>query len=380
LVDIPTVNPPGEHYREIVDFLAGKCKEMGMKVRKVKVPLTEVKKSGSDKDYPRYNLLADYNTGNKRTLHVNGHIDVVPVTKKWKTNPFKAVVRGSRLYGRGSQDMKGAIACELMALKALQESRIEPKVNLQYSFTCDEETGGELGFKYLVGKGLIKANYAMGEGGKEGMWSHGMKGILWALIDVPGKAAHGAYPCKGDNSFETMLDVATELRKLKNRVDKRRTNYRTEHPQDRRATFVMGGLVKGGNKINIVPGSTSFSIDRRVLPEEEIADAKQEIVRAVRKVSPKARIAFTQQNSPAAVNPKEPFCRIARKAVVDVYGTAKPMLLAGGTDMRFIMHKGIPAVGYNASGGNIHGDDEYVSIPSLVKTTEVYARIMGSVV
>jgi succinyl-diaminopimelate desuccinylase len=379
LVEIPTVNPPGEKYREIVDFLDGKCKELGMKTRRIRTPNSVVREHGGDVSYPRINLIADYGLGFKKTFHFNGHTDVVPVTKKWKTDPFKAVLKGNRLYGRGTCDMKGNIAAGLYALRALQDTKTDIRANIQFSFTTDEETGGETGLGYLAKKGLVRASYALGESGAKIHFSIGNKGIYWAKVVVKGKPGHGAYPYTGDNSFEHLLRVGNRMRELQRKIVKRRTKYATADPRDKKASMVMGGILKGGNKANIIPAESSFSIDRRILPEEGLEKARQEIATTLGKASKNVEIKVLQEAPPVAVDLKHPFVKVVGGAVRAVYSKCRPVLQSGGTDMRFLLYRKIPSLGYGAHGANFHGDNEYVSIPDLVKTTEVYARIMSSV-
>src|SRR5581483_6231435 len=91
-----------------------------------------------------------------KTLHVNGHFDVVPVTSSWQRSPFKPKLEGHRLYGRGACDMKGGIAAAIFALQAIQKAGIRPAYNLEFSFVCDEETDGAMGAGYLVRKKLVR--------------------------------------------------------------------------------------------------------------------------------------------------------------------------------------------------------------------------------
>ena len=83
LVRIPTVNPPGDKYAEIVDLLDEKCRALGMQTRIVPVPEAEAVKVVPHADvYPRMNLIAKWNLGAEKTVHFNAHFDVVPVSGK----------------------------------------------------------------------------------------------------------------------------------------------------------------------------------------------------------------------------------------------------------------------------------------------------------
>ena len=384
LIEIRTVNPPGENYEEMVDFLEGECRKLGLAVRKYVTPKQVLDKYEVKAGSKRISLVADLSEGCRKTFHINFHYDVVPATDKWITDPFRAMVKDGRIYGRGSEDMKGTIASVLFALKALNECSIKPKINIQLSFTPDEEIGGRTGLGYLVGKGLVKADYAMSEGYSGNYISVGNKGVLWAEIEVIGKSAHGSMPYKGVNSFERMNMLVDELKKLKNKILKRRTRYNMRDAISKNATFVMGGSLEGGVKINVVPGITKFSIDRRLIPEENINAAKKEIEAVIKKFNrrhkdSKVNIRFVSQGSPAISKRDSAFFKTAADAIKAVTGRkANFSVMPGATDMRYFMWKGIPSLGYSASGGEKwHSDNEFVYISSLVNTASVYALIIS---
>jgi len=384
LIEIPTVNPPGENYEEMAGLLERECKKLGLVTRKYITPkpiLDKYKISGGSK---RISLVADLNARHKKVLHINSHYDVVPATGKWKTNPFKAVVKGDRIYGRGSEDMKGNIASVLFALKALQDCGVKLKINIQLSFTPDEEIGGGTGLGYLVAKGLVKADYAMSEGYSGNSISIGNKGILWAEVEVVGKSAHGSMPHKGVNSFERMNMLVNELEKLKNKISVKKTKYNMRDDVSKNPSFVMGGFIEGGGKVNIIPGITKFSIDRRLIPEENINTAKMEIETVIKKFNSrykdsKVNIRFVSQGSPVVSGKDKKFFKVTAEAIKFVTGKkADFSVMSGATDMRYFMQKGVPSLGYSASGGEKwHSDNEFVYISSLVNTAEVFALIMS---
>jgi len=106
LVRIPTVNPPGDNYAEIVDLLHERCRELGMETSIVPVPKNEAVKVVPHADaYPRMNLIARWDVGAEKTVHFNAHFDVVPVSGKWHADPFDPQIKGDWLYGRGSDDL-----------------------------------------------------------------------------------------------------------------------------------------------------------------------------------------------------------------------------------------------------------------------------------
>ncbi len=383
MIEIPTVNPPGQDYEKMVGLLEKQCKALGLKTRRYVTPKKVLDRFGVKCGSKRISLVADCLTGAKKTLHIASHYDIVPATDKWNTDPFKPVIKGNRIYGRGSEDMKGNIACVLSALAALRHCSIKPNINLQVSFTPDEEIGGGTGLGYLIKKGLVKADYAMSEGYSGNFVSMGNKGVLWAEIIVKGKASHASIPHKGINAFERMIGLASEFKKLQKRIIARRTRYRMRDSISRHPTFVMGGSMEGGVKVNVVPGTARFSIDRRVIPEENISMAKREISSVINRFNKRYR------DSKASVKYRtggEP--RISRKNIVFFKGVSDSIktvigkkanfcIMPGATDIRYFMQKGIPALGYSARGGESwHSDNEFVYINSLVDTAKVYALVM----
>lgn len=385
LASIPTVNPPGFHYERIVGVLENVCHRAGLKTKRFVVPKSICEKFGIIKGSKRINLLAIWDVGAGKTLHLNGHYDVVSATGNWKTQAFRPTIVGGRLYGRGTEDMKGTIASMLCALEALKKLGIKPKVNIQVSFTPDEETGGKTGLGYLVKENLIRPDFAVGEGYGGDFISHGNKGALWLKVEVLGRSCHSSQPYKGINSFEKMSKLVCALENLKEKVEKRKTGFNMKQQKDRYATMVMGGDIAGGGQLNVVSPRTSFSIDRRLIPEETIDGAYREIIDRIKKAQLKdkqlkVKVKVLAKERAVVVDPSHPLCKTMASAIRQIHkGVANFAIMAGGTDMRYFIYKGIPAIGYAVKGGNrFHGDDEFVYIKSLVDTTKVFALLMSN--
>lgn len=114
-----------------------------------------------DEDKKRVNLFATLKTkkpNDKVPIIFSGHTDVVPVSKGWSSDPFKATIKDDKLYGRGSCDMKGFIACVLAFAPVFSKSNLDRDIN--FSFTFDEETaciGAPLLIDELKKEDLTKA-------------------------------------------------------------------------------------------------------------------------------------------------------------------------------------------------------------------------------
>src|SRR5882724_1293550 len=164
LVRVPTVNPPGVRYDEVTLKLAAELSALGLKAKRWTVPAALAKKvlPPELQPYPRYNVLGFWPVGAKKTVHFNAHYDVVPVSGEWAhKDPFSGAVDGGWIYGRGTADMKGSIASLIFALKALRETGLSPRMNVEVSFTADEETDSLLGSGWVVEHAPIKPDYAV---------------------------------------------------------------------------------------------------------------------------------------------------------------------------------------------------------------------------
>ena len=112
---------------------------------------------------------------------------------------------------------------------------------------------------------------------------NGHNGVLWLEIEVKGKAAHGAQPDKGINAFEKTAELVTALQRVKRNLKSPERAFKLPDGSDRYPTLNIGGTFRGtdGDKVNTVPASVTFSIDRRITPNEELEFAELELREAI---------------------------------------------------------------------------------------------------
>lgn len=387
LVKIPTVNPPGDNYTEIVELLEEKCQTLGMATRIVNVTKRRAQQVISNfATHPRLNLIARWDVGAEKTVHFNAHFDVVPVSGEWRfDDPFSGKIDGEWLYGRGSDDMKDSIAALLFAIQAVQESTSKPKFNIECSFTCDEETGGQLGAGYIVEKGLVKADYVIScEGGSEMNIGNGHNGVLWCEIDVQGKAAHGSQPDKGINAFEKSAELVSALQRVKRDLKSPDRAFKLPDGSERFPTMNIGGTFRGteGDKVNTVPAHLTFSIDRRVTPNEKLEFAELELREAIVGACDyypdlRADVRAILRIEPCLTDPESPLAQGFADAVRTVrYHQPRFKSTAGFTDLHYFVNTGLPGIGYGPKGEGGHAINERVYIPDLVRTSAIYATFM----
>jgi succinyl-diaminopimelate desuccinylase len=137
LIRIPSVNPPGDHYEDCVRLVGERLRGQGFDVRYERAHDVV----GDSDRYPRCNVVARREGSRPgRTVHFNGHIDVVAVGRGWTVDPFAAELRDGRIYGRGSCDMKGGLAAAMVAVETLLDTVPGLPGALEISGTADEES------------------------------------------------------------------------------------------------------------------------------------------------------------------------------------------------------------------------------------------------
>jgi succinyl-diaminopimelate desuccinylase len=388
LVRIPTVNPPGHNYEAITSLLVDELAEAGLKARRFGIPAALLKKTlpAAQHAFPRYNVLGKLAArGAKKTVHFNAHYDVVPVSGGWRHgDAFTGKVDRGWIFGRGTADMKGSIASLLLALRALRATGATPKLNVEVSFTADEETDSALGAGWLVRHAPIKPDYAIVmEGGEGRSVCCGHNGVVWLNVTVHGRAAHGSAPHKGVNALEKMAALVLACDEHKRRLATR--TFTTPEGVVMRPTLNLGGVFASGDggKINTVPALASFSIDRRVIAIETVPAAERELraffAAAARKI-PGCRITIEKvsDNHPCFQPPADPFFAAMAGCVERVRREKTVFSVSTGfNDMHFFAaHLKIPTVGYGPGGEGCHAVDERASVKELVASAKIYAELL----
>jgi succinyl-diaminopimelate desuccinylase len=325
--------------------------------------------------------------GARKTIHFNAHYDVVPVSGTWRHgNPFSGAVEKGVIYGRGTADMKGSIASLLTALDALQATRTRPRMNIEVSFTADEETDSFLGSRWIVDEAPIHPDYAVVMEGAEGnQVCCGHNGTLWLEVTVHGRAAHGSTPQDGVNALEKMAALVLGLEAYKKRIS--RKTFVTPEGKTMRPTINVGGVFScgPGAKINTVPAEASFSIDRRVLAVEDHAAAERGLrafLAAEARRIPGCRItvAKVSENFSCFTKPAHPFFKAMAASVKRVRGRPTAFRVSTGfNDIHYFAHHlGIPTLGYGPGGEDIHAVNERARVRDLVASAKIYADLLTS--
>jgi len=230
-----------------------------------------------DDEKKRVNLFATLkakNSNNKKPIILSGHTDVVPVSKGWSSDPFTATIKGDKLYGRGSCDMKGFIACALAYAPVYSKSNLDRDIH--FSFTFDEETacqGAPILIEELKKRDIKDGICIIGEPtNMKIIDAH--KGCYEYTTYFKGLAGHSSAPHKGVSAVEyasRYVNKLIELReKLKSRVPK---NSIFDPPH---STLSIGGVF-GGIAHNVIADKCHVNWETRPVVKEDGVFLNQEI-------------------------------------------------------------------------------------------------------
>jgi len=380
LVKVPSDNPPGDcrpHAQRTAALLA----DLGFKVELHPVPEAAVRAAGM---VSCTNLIVRERFGKGGpVVALNAHGDVVPPGLGWSTDPYGAEIRGGAMYGRGAAVSKSDFATYAFALLSLRNISSELRGSVELHFTYDEETGGEIGPAWLLAQGLSKPDFAISAG-----FAHGIviahNGCLHLEVDVRGRSGHAARPETGVDALEAATAIMAGLYALrKSFVAKRSATPGIGHP-----TLVIG-LIAGGINTNVVPDKVTFRIDRRIVPEEDPAEAERALTAHLHQLAAKWPAVRVQVKRILLARPFTPLPgqeklvgAIRRHAGVVLGESIEAQGAALYTDARHYSEAGIPTVLYGAGPrtleeANGHMADENLNLDDLYKATEVVALTLS---
>jgi succinyl-diaminopimelate desuccinylase len=371
LIRIPTENPPGAHYSDCIDLISSRLKQFGMSSKVIKVPGLD------DRTHPRYSLLSSHGKG-KRKLYFHAHYDVVPGTDAKQFNPY---VRAGRLHGRGSADMKAGLAAMVYAVRALQLLGAGLDGQICLVIVPDEETGGKAGTGYLFEKGYINREHCVGmlipEPTSGTIWN-ACRGAFSVLVRIEGKPVHVVLQKDGVNAFEQMVGLSNALLEHKNYVEKRKTNYAVLPGESENSILMLGGICHCGTNFNVVPGSCTFSLERRINPEEDFAEEKRNLLaifKRFRRAGMKIDLEILQEGKSAGISSDNDLANALAFSVIEVAGQ-KPVftMCPGLLEIRYYLQNGIPAYAYGpGSLAMAHHPNEYVEVARVIDCASIYA-------
>jgi acetylornithine deacetylase/succinyl-diaminopimelate desuccinylase family protein len=307
-----------------------------------------------------------------KRLNFNGHLDTVPVVQGWDTDPYKAVKREGKIYGLGSNDMKGGIACALSMLKAFSDSDYPINGEITFAGVIDEEAYGE------GAKAMLKTDWKnvdgiiLGEpdtGDKDNPAPLGITGKVLYDIYVYGKAAHGFHPEYGINAIEQAGIILANLQKLKISEKKGFTgNYSTLK-------------IEGGYKVYsvVVPEECRFEVNRLTVPGETVESVIKDMENLVASLNLDARVEVKTKPPLYAsyvLERTHPFVELFDSTYRDIMGKECYYEYSSSISdaNTYVGEGGIPCMHLGPSGGNTHQKNEYTILKSLIPVTKFYVE------
>ena len=360
----------------------------------------------------------------KAGLLFMSHLDVVPVEEeeKWRFPPFSATIADGRIYGRGANDCKALLTCQLMAMRMLKRNGIPLNDSLILASCADEEHGGRYGFGWLADNhpDRLAAPLAVNEGGGTPIEAAGAltyilgvgeKGRLQVEIDVKGTSAHASTPWQGTNAlyrlaqavqrieqYEPERDTSTGLFNylstfaIEDKPSPENIDQIIEDTQERNPRFasilralsrmtVTPTMISGGIKSNSVPESIRMTCDVRTLPHQDDSYVREQLGAMLEGI-PGVDIEIDYM----AVPNSSPFDTDFAQRIQAVTSMALdrndiqwvPAISTGFTDSRFTRPLGIVTYGFSGAHpdddpmlNKNHGTDESVGIKSLISGTKI---------
>ena len=353
LIAIPSENPPGNHYEECARTLCDELNKLGF---------DKVRCEGAC-------VLASVGPG-PRTLYFSGHYDVVPAQIR---DQFQPRVEGANLFGRGSSDMKSGLAAMIYAAGAARDEGLLKAGRIGIVLVPDEETAGPRGSRDLNTRGLL-ARDAVGMLTPEptgGVIWNANRGAISLRATMRGKAVHVGRQFDGVNAFERAVPAMTRLLEIKKEVELRETQHNISPAAAKKSILLLGGRVEAGTNFNVTPDFCSFTIDRRINPEEDLETEKRSLLHALEGFE----IETLQEEPAAATSSQNPLGVVLSRCIAGITGKEPTFEMCPGLlETRFYAARGIPAFAYGPGLLTVsHGPNEFVPIRNIVQCAEIYA-------
>jgi len=357
------------------------------------------------------------------------HVDVVPIEDfdAWEVPPFSGEIKDGHVWGRGTFDMLFIVVAQCQAFAMLHKENFKPKGDLILAIVADEEAGGLFGTKWMIDNHpeLMKVDNAVSEFGglqiaeNKLILPYAEKGVVGLRLTFRGESGHASRPFGIDSSINKLAKAIIRINKYKmpytteylkhiakgfevgffqrmlltkkillplalKAMSKEATSLGGTLHAMSRATFATT-MLKGGQKINVLPASCSVDIDCRILPGQDYDYAVKHLKKAMgRKLAKEAEINHIKDSviMNGTVSPIDTeFVKSIERTYQKFFpgSSIVPVISYGGTDLRFIRENGGNGYGFSlveedvsaAEASNLaHNKNERISIKSVELTIE----------
>lgn len=306
-----------------------------------------------------------------------GHTDVVPPgpLEQWRFNPFEPTIADGNLYGRGTADMKSALAAMLVATQNFIKKFPQHKGSIAFLITSDEE--GE------AINGTVKVIEELQRRGEKINWcvigeatsttqlgdtiKNGRRGSLSGELTIHGVQGHIAYPQLADNPIHKALRALDHIVQVE--WDKGNQYFPATSLQ-------ISNIHAGNGATNVIPGELKVLFNLRYSTEV----TQQIIVKKIEDILHQYKLKFTltwQHSGKPFLTKEDALIAAAKKAITDIVGITAELSTSGGTsDGRFIAETGCEVIEIGPSNASIHKIDEHITLDELEKLVQIYQRIL----
>ncbi len=304
--------------------------------------------------------------GGGPSLMWNAHTDTVGVNGM--PEPFQPRLQGDRMFGRGSQDMKGSLAAMLAAAKAIQDSGQPLPGDLIVACVCDEEWSS-LGTETLVKE--VRADAAIVTEPTDLALARAHRGFIGFEVEVLGKAAHGSRYQEGIDAILMMGRFLHHLADLEAGLLARPAHALVGPPS------LHASIIRGGTEMSTYPAQAYLLIERRTIPGETLAQAEAELREILDRLAAEDRrfrytLNVTMERSPFEIDPHAPIVQAVHHSLAARMPTTPEHTgIPFWTDAAILADAGIPSVVLGPVGHGLHSAEEWVSLQSCVALAEI---------
>ena len=329
----------------------------------------------------RANLFATVGPEGPGGVVLSGHTDVVPVEgQSWTSDAFCLHERDGLLYGRGTADMKGFVACAIEAVLGAVHKPLHTPVHLALSY--DEEIGcvGVRPMLEDLAKAGLKPDWVMIGEPTSMRVATGHKGKLAARATCCGHTVHSALAPTGLNALHMAADFLSEIRTLQEETQEKGAR---DQAFDIPYTTLHAGILKGGTALNIVPDTCVLDFEIRNVAEEDAETFLDRLLekaahqeRGLKQRFPEARIRIDVLNTYPGLETKSDSPQVSSARALS--GTDAPLKVAFGTEGGlFQQHFGVPVVVCGpGSMDQGHKADEFIARDQMERCRQMLARLV----
>ncbi|MDF2724283.1 MAG: acetylornithine deacetylase [Paenibacillus sp.] len=373
LVAIPSVNPGfpgGMGEAALAAYVAGFFERLGLSWLK------------QDVEPGRENVIGILPglAAGAGALLLEAHMDTVQ-TEGMTIEPYGAVIREGKLYGRGACDTKASLAAMLAAVEALALRGVKPPLDVHVAAVVDEEIRyrgvAKLAEEIEAGRQRYAGAIVGEPTGLELIIAH--KGCVRFAIEAVGVACHSSTPHLGANAIEAMMDVVAFLRR-----EAAAALSEIEHPLVGRPTLCVS-MIEGGIAPNTVPERCRITIDRRTVPGEEPMQVWRELKERIEALTSSVPGAAVIVHEPFLIDyamdaaSDEPVVRCLAQSVRGKTGGAAIIGATYGSDASKLARVGVPSVVFGpGSLEQAHTKDEWVELDEVARAADILIQTILS--